>query len=179
MHRKIIYLIVIAFCFPLSTRADEASKMAKIQKLFKVTKMDQLSAQSMQLAANRVRSGMVQQMFGVKLNADQQEKVNDLSEKVMKIVSNALNWDALEPEYAKLYAAAYTEQQIDDLLAFYKSPTGQVMIEKTPGLMQEANGVVQKRMADAMPQIQRLIKEYMTQAVRNTQQAKPNMNQPH
>lgn len=174
MRRKIIYLVIIAFCFPLSTRADDASKMAKIHELFKVSKMDQLSAQSMRLAENQVKAGMVRQMFGVKLNADQQEELNHLSGKLMKILSSALNWDALEPEYAKLYAAAYTEQQIDDLLAFYKSPTGQVMIEKMPVLMQEANAVVQKRMADAMPQIQKLIKDYMTQAVSNAQKAKPN-----
>ena len=52
------------------------------------------------------------------------------TQKIQAVISGALSWNKLEPEYTKIYEDAYTEQQIDDILAFYKSPTGQVMVEK-------------------------------------------------
>jgi uncharacterized protein len=159
MRSKLALFLLIASSLPLVARADDASKAAKIQEFFKVAQLDRLSAQSLRLATDRAKSGMIQQMIGVKLNADQQQTMNEFSDKITKVLTNALGWDALEPEYAKLYAGAYTEQQIDDLLAFYKSPTGQVMVEKTPVLMEQANAIVQQHMQAVMPQMQKLFKD--------------------
>jgi uncharacterized protein len=169
MRHKLVLLLVAISYLPSFAHADDASKMAKIHEFFKVAKLDQLSTQTMQRVSDQMKSGMMQQMLGVNLTAEQRQKANDLNDKVMKIVSGALDWNALEPEYAKLYADAYTEQQIDDLLAFYKSPTGQVMVEKTPILMQQANAISQQRMAAALPQIQQLFRDYMSGVAKTTQ----------
>jgi uncharacterized protein len=173
MRPRLALLLLTISCIPLFAHADDASKMAKIHEFFKVAKIDQLSDQTMRRVADQMKSGMMQQMLGVKLNADQQQKANELSDKTMKILSSSLSWDTLEPEYAKIYAAAYTEQQLDDLLAFYKSPTGQVLVAKTPILMQQANAIVQQRVISAVPQIQQMLKDYMAEATTKAQPDKP------
>jgi uncharacterized protein len=169
MRHKLVLLLLAVCSLPSFVRADDASKMAKIHEFFKVAKLDQLSTQTMERISDQVKSGMVQQMVGIKLTAEQQQQADDMNDKVMKILSGALSWDSLEPEYAKIYADAYTEQQIDDLLAFYKSPTGQVMVEKTPILIQEASAITRQHMATAMPQIQQLLKDYMSSATKAAQ----------
>lgn len=169
MRHKLALLLLTISCIPSFAHADDVSKMAKIREFFKVAKLDQLSAQTMQRVADQAKSGMVQQMLGVKLTAEQQQKADEMNDKLMKILSGALDWNVLEPEYAKIYSDAYTEQQIDDLLAFYKSPTGQVMVEKTPILMQQANTIVQQRMATVMPQLQQLLMDYMSNAIKAAQ----------
>lgn len=173
MRRRLAYFLLLVFCVPLVLRADDASKTAKIHEFFKVAKLDQLSAQAMQLVENQVKSGMVQQVFGTKVPADQQQRADELSDQMTKIVSNALSWDALEPEYTKIYAAAYTEQQIDDLIAFYKSPTGQVLVENTPILMKQASAITQEHMASAAPQIRKLLTDYIAEEQKRMQQPKP------
>lgn len=165
MRRKLTLFLLILLCAPLIARADDASKTAKIHEFFKVAKMDQLSSQTAQRMIDQMKSGAVQQLLGVSVTPDQQQKLDQFTQRMGKIISDALNWNDLEPQYTKLYADAYTEQQIDDLLAFFKSPTGQVMVEKLPTLMQQADAITQQRMAAAMPQIQELLRQFMTLAV--------------
>jgi hypothetical protein len=80
-------------------------------------------------------------------------------------------WEKLEPDYTKLYTDAYTEQQLDDLLAFYKSPTGQAVVEKTPILLKESSALAQKRMTAVMPDLQKLIKDFIAASAHPSQSA--------
>jgi hypothetical protein len=165
MLLRLSFLFFSIFCWTASfAHADDASKLAKIHEFFNVAKLNQMSDQVMKQAMDQVDSGMMQQMVGVTLSDDQQAKLKQFSEKVKKIVSDALSWDKLEPEYAKLYADAYTEEQIDDILTFYKSPTGQAMVEKSPGLIKQSTAIAQQRLTTAMPELQKLMKELMQQA---------------
>ena len=176
MRFRITLLLFLLPCVPLAARADDASKLAKVQEFFKVAKLDQLSTQVMKQAMDEVNSGMTQQLLGVKLTADQQKSYDELNQKAQAIVSNALSWDKLEPDYEKLYAAAYTEPQLDDILAFYKSPTGQVMVEKTPVLIAQAKTLTQQRMMEAIPQLQQLMKDFAAQQATQVPRA-PQANQ--
>lgn len=163
MRLKSIAAVLILAAIPSFAHADDKTKMAKIQELFEVSKMHALITQSQQLTMQRVKSGMLQRLYGIKLNADQQERLNDFLDKIETVVTDAMDWKTLEPQYAKIYADAYTEQQIDDLLAFYKSPTGQVMVQKNPILMSEANAIVNQRMDAALPQIRQLMQDFLKQ----------------
>jgi hypothetical protein len=62
-----------------------------------------------------------------------------------------------------LYADTYTEQEMDGIIAFYKSPAGEAMLAKTPAIMAKANELVQQQMATVMPEIQKLIKDAAAQ----------------
>jgi hypothetical protein len=170
---KLLRLAVLLVMLPAAAHADETSHVAKVHEFFKVAKLDQLTTQIMKQAMDQVNSGAMQQMLGVTLTAEQQKQVDELNAKVSKVLTNAIGWDKLEPEYTKMYAAAFTEQQMDDILAFYKSPTGQAMIEKNPELLQQSSALAQQRMAVATPEIQKLIKEFMTQPAPKPQQGKP------
>ena len=46
-------------------------------------------------------------------------------------------WEAMAPEFLKMYREAFTEQEVREMLAFYKSPTGKKALEKMPELMQK------------------------------------------
>jgi uncharacterized protein len=160
MRRKLALLLLIISCLPLAARADDASKMAKIHEFFKIAKLNELTDQTRKQMIDQMKAGMVQKLLGVSMSASQQQKLDDFTDKVSVVISQALSWDSLEPEYAKIYADNYTEQQIDDLIAFYKSPTGQVMVEKTPILIQQANAITQKHIAAAIPQLQQLLRDF-------------------
>lgn len=148
-------------CF--AAHANDASKAAKVEEFFKVARIDQLSTQLMQQTFDQVNSGMMQQMMGVKLTPEQQKRVDELSKKIQKLLFDGLGWNSLEPDYAKLYEAAYTEDQIDGILAFYKSPSGQAMVEKSPILIKQSSALVQDRMKAMMPQLQQTMRDFAAQ----------------
>lgn len=149
----------------LSARADDTAKIAKVERFFKLAKLDQISTQIMQQVMEQTKSGMMQQLLGAKLTDDQQQIFNEFTDKVGKLVSGAVGWDALEPEYAKLYADAYTDQQLDDIIAFYSSPTGQAMVEKSPELIRTAGAISKERLTNVAPELQNLMREYSLKIV--------------
>ena len=164
-------LLAILFSVTVAAHGDDASKAAKVQEFFKVAKLDQLSAQIMRQTMDQVNAGMMQQMYGVKLQPDQQQRMKEFSEKVSGVISDALGWQKLEPEYIRMYSAAFTEQQMDEILAFYKSPTGQAMVEKNPVLLKQSSAIVQERLAIAMPEVQKLTKDFIAEEAKKERQS--------
>jgi hypothetical protein len=173
MRLRILLPALMLFCANLSAHADDASKLAKVHEFFEISKADQLSTQVMKQVMDQMNSGMMQQLTGTHLTADQQKQLNEFNKQVQAIMTSSLGWDKLEPEYAKLYVAAYSEQQLDDILAFYKSPTGQAMVEKNPELLKQSSVIAQQHLMSAMPELQKLMKDFAAQATANGDSSKP------
>jgi len=104
------------------------------------------------------------------VSPEDQQRLDEFTDKVVKIISGAMSWEKLEPQYAKLYAEAYTEEQLDDIVAFCKSPTGQAMVEKNPTLIKKANAIVQKQMAEVTPEVQKLMQDFIADTVKRAQE---------
>lgn len=64
-----------------------------------------------------------------------------------------------EQEFARLYAATFTEEELRGLLVFYRSPLGQRMIAEQPGLMmggEEIGGrIAEANMDDLMERVEK------------------------
>jgi hypothetical protein len=174
---SVLLKIVVCLCLlPLTTligRADDASEIAKIHELLKLTKVEQTLLQVQQQNLEQIKSGIFQQMSPVKLTPDQKAQVDSLADKVAAVMAKALSWHDLEPEYSKLYAETFTEQQIDDLLAFYRSPTGLVIVDKMPVLLKQSTVFVQQRMAAVNPELQSLLKDFMANAAKSAPKSNP------
>jgi hypothetical protein len=161
---KPFLLTCTAICLLVSPAyADDASKTAKVEEFFQLAKMDDLLRQTLTMTMNQLKSGIFQQLAGVKLAPDQEKLMDEYQDRLSKVISDALSWEKLKPGYVKLFADAYTEPELDDIVAFYKSPTGRSMVAKTPMLMTKATSVVQAKMEEAMPALQKVIQDFMAQ----------------
>jgi uncharacterized protein len=56
---------------------------------------------------------------------------------MLQWLTKYMTWDAMAPELTKLYVATYSEGELKELTAFYRSPVGQKALTKMPELMQE------------------------------------------
>ncbi len=65
----------------------------------------------------------------------------------------------MKPEYVRLYDEVYSDEELNGILAFYKSPAGQAFLNKMPLLMTKSMEIAQRRMAAVMPELQRITKE--------------------
>src|SRR3954452_21143074 len=101
-----------------AVRADDASKTAKVEEFFRISGTEKMISQSMTMSMDQMKSGMFQQMMGMKLTPEQGVIVEELQGRVGKIVANALAWDQIKPGYVKIFAEAYTEPELDDILMF-------------------------------------------------------------
>ncbi|HEX8776554.1 MAG TPA: DUF2059 domain-containing protein, partial [Rhodanobacter sp.] len=53
--------------------------------------------------------------------------------------------------------------EVDDMIAFYKSPSGQSMVAKMPAVMGQAMENVQIKMATLMPQLRQISEDTASQ----------------
>jgi len=105
---------------------------------------------------------------GKTLSAKQQQVMDASSAKMMQIMKDELSWDKMHGMYVQIYRESFTQEEIDGLVAFYKSPAGIAYIQKMPVVMQKTMGLMQTRMADMMPKMQAEIQQTV-QDVKNSQ----------
>jgi hypothetical protein len=77
----------------------------------------------------------------------------DFGKKVRAELDAALPYDALLELHAKELSAGYTEPELKDLLAFYKTPTGQKSLQVMPAVSEKVAVQTQQRVESKMPAI--------------------------
>jgi hypothetical protein len=132
-----------------SLRADEASKSATAAELLQLTQGDQM----MKMMEPMMR-GMLARA-DKDMPAEQRAKVGEMQEKIMALVAVSLN--KTKPALAKVYTDIYTEEEIDGILAFYKSPAGKAFLQKMPEVMQRSMPVMMQMMGDLQPEIKTMM----------------------
>lgn len=152
--RSLVLALLIA---PTLLLADEASKRAKILEYFQLSEVERTMNQSVQQMLAAMRNGFMQQITDVKLNPEQEKVVAQFHTRIGKIMSDAIAWDKIKDEYIDLFAKNFTEEEIDGINAFYRTPIGKAMIQKLPVLMQKGSELGQRRMQAYMPELQRAI----------------------
>jgi len=117
-------LVTLACCLllsPSSALADAAEKDATIRKLIEVTGATQMGSQ---LVANLLEQ----------LKPAFPHVSAETWDELASLLPPAEAADLIVPIYAK----HFEQEELEALLAFYESPTGQKMLAKMPEVMQES-----------------------------------------
>ena len=100
------------------------------------------------------------QLPGTDLTDVQQKKLTDFQQQVSQIINGELNWAKFEPEYIKIYGDVYSEEEIDGILAFYKTPAGLAMLAKSPAITSKSAQLSQERLKVIQPQMTQLMSDF-------------------
>ena len=173
MRANLRTMLALAAAFFLAlpaAHADEASKRAKVEQLFVLTKVDATMGQMvLQMSAAMKRTAQ-EQAAKQQLTPEQQAYTDKFTAKVDNILKESLSMDTLKPVFLKVYMDTYTEEELDGIIAFYQSPAGKAFIAKTPQLMQRSMQLMQQQVMEVQPQLEQAQKELMDEM---TQSAKP------
>jgi len=95
---------------------------------------------------------------GQTITPERQAILDRMTANMSAVVTDILNWDDLLPIYLRTYRAAFTQDEIDGIIKFYKSPAGRAYVKKLPLLMQNLMGEMQgfiKTVQDKMLAVQK------------------------
>jgi uncharacterized protein len=106
------------------------------------------------------------------------DKAAKASVKMMDEVMKEMSWDSIKDDFVSLYAETFTEEELQGLVAFYKSPAGRAFTKKQPELMKRSMQLTQKRMVQWMPKIQAMSKEMMDAARKDAKKSAPPAEKP-
>uniref|UniRef100_Q01V20 DUF2059 domain-containing protein n=1 Tax=Solibacter usitatus (strain Ellin6076) TaxID=234267 RepID=Q01V20_SOLUE len=132
-----------------AARADDATKTAKAEELMQLTQSDQM----MKMMEPMMKGIMAQ--ANKDMPAEQRAKAGDMQEKMMALM--AASFSKVKPALVKVYTDTYTEEELDGILSFYKSPAGKALIQKMPEVMQRSMPVMMQMMSDMQPELKKMM----------------------
>lgn len=156
MNNKIL-LAAFALTMTCPAFAQSASE-SSILELLKVTKTSEnvdFAYQQLEPMMNNIFQSASKQDKNLGNNMTQQ-KLENFSKKYTALVKQELSWKKLQPEFVKIYSSVYTQEEVDGLIKFYKSPVGQSTIDKMPLVSKKSMEIMQIHMTDLMPKLQKL-----------------------
>lgn len=168
--RRWAVMLVLVIVTASYARADEASKRAKVEELVAVMHLDRQMDQMMSLMKAQVEQ-TVHNVPGMEsLTTAQKKAVSDFQDKAFQLVADSMSWKALEPDFVSLYSQNFTEDELDGMIAFYKSPSGQAVLNKMPQLMTASMQLVQQKMMVIQPKLKELQDQFMAQLAASSPQ---------
>lgn len=168
--KRLTLLLCLVLTFPLTARADDAAKRAKVQEMLDLLHLDRLMDQMMDMVQKQASSMTDAQMNGKGVPPEQKERFDAFQKQLFTFIQTQLSWKAMESDYVDMYSQTFTEEEIDAMIAFYKSPAGQSMIAKTPELTQKSSVLVQKKMVTLIPQMQKMVQDFASTAAKRDSQ---------
>ena len=142
-NRKTIVLgaiLLLGIGQALSVSADEASHRQEVQKLFELTQMQQKINESL----DNVLALQIAQSPGLK----------DHKTVVKEFLERHIGWQSLEDALTDMYLKEFSEQELNEMNAFYSSATGQKVIKRLPALVQMRNQLASKRLQENIGELQ-------------------------
>ena len=79
-------------------------------------------------------------------------------EDVMReFLAKYMSWENLKGDFVDMYAGAFTESEINELIVFYQTGTGQKVITLMPELMQRGAVIGETRIQENMSELQEML----------------------
>ena len=108
---------------PSDASIRELMRVSNAQKLLESVKgqVDAMTDMTIQQAAH-----------GTPLSPQKQAIIDDMRTRMMAAFDETMRWDKLEPIYMHAYRDSFTQSELDGIIRFYKTPSGQAMVSKLP-----------------------------------------------
>ncbi len=153
------FCILALLCLPVL--ADQASKEAKVEELFKLMRLERALNQTMEIVMGQMKASAMQRLLGLNMPGELQQEVELLQREMGTVLDRHMGWNAIKADYLQIYGEAFSEEELDAILAFYRTPAGQALVERQPQMMERSAVVVQRKMEQATPEVQAMLAAWM------------------
>jgi hypothetical protein len=153
-----ILLLLAVLTFSPSTQAAPPSDQS-IDQLLQLTKVAKLMDSVFDQMDGMIKTSLQQATKGKPLSADEQAIMDKQQAKMVSIMKEELSWDKMKDLYIQAYRETFSQEEINGLIAFYRTPVGQSFVSKQPELMKRSLTIMQQRMGPMMQRIQKMTEE--------------------
>jgi len=154
---RISAALLLALALPLCARADDASHRAKAKELITLLNtrqmvehnVDNLKTQLAAVAGNTI---------GPDATPAKKTDAQDFIKQAGQLIDAKLSWSAIEPGITDIYIKNFTEEQLDAIVAFYKTPAGSAMLTNMSNVNIQVQALGTQRLATELrPQLVQLV----------------------
>lgn len=148
---KLLFIVILSAFLPVQLSnglvADDGSHQKAVEEMFTVMNMDSLS------------SKLIDQMLQIQLQRN--PELEPYKDTLQVFFAKYIGWASMKDEMIQNYKEAFTEQEIREITAFYKTPTGQKALQKMPELMAKGAQIGVIRVQNNIEELQKMLEEEM------------------
>jgi len=153
--RNCVLAIVVILLLSSSAFAGVNSQRKAAEELLEASN----SAQMVEQLRSQIEQAFQSAVAQMNVNHGDREFLNKYTHKMSNILLENIKWETMKDQLVNIYAKVYTESEIKELTAFYKSPTGKKLISKMPELIRASMEIGQKQMENVIPKLEALTQE--------------------
>ena len=150
----VLPLVGLVFAYPSAFAADSPPSEASIRQLLEASQVhkhvDTIMTQMDQMMEQMIR----QATQGQSVSAEVQKQIDASRTATKSSLKEILDWRKLEPMYIRVYQKSFTQKEVNDLIAMYKTPGAQALVNKMPIVMQNAMQEMQPLMQPLIQKMQ-------------------------
>jgi hypothetical protein len=156
VKHRLSFLFVLGFLISPAWSTDAPPSETSIRELMDVMQSKKLvDGVTGQLNGMMLKSAE-QANGGTPLDAEEQKIVERGVGRLADVIKQQISWPQLEPMMIDIYRKSFSQKEVDDLLVFYRSPSGQAVIQKMPMVMQQSIAESQAKIQTMMPQMRQV-----------------------
>jgi hypothetical protein len=156
---KKVYIMLFAVCVAFTFGAcNEGNKHKNIrdhhqatEELLKISRIDSLLDKS------------IDQMLDMQIR--QNPTLTPYRSVLQNFFRKYMSYESLKPEIIKIYSENLSVKELNDIIAFYKTPTGQKTIEVMPQIMQQSMQLGSSKVQKHLPELQQEIEKAMLKSM--------------
>jgi len=157
MKRFIAFMLVMFMSATVFAQNDQLASKASIEELLALTETKQSYDVAM-LDMTKVVD-MSTERFLRQVPSQNQAKFKKAMASFNTMLQEEMNWENTKQQYIQIYAETFTQQEINDLIAFYKTSSGKAFIKKSPLIHQKTSMIYQKKSMEIIDRFAKMVEE--------------------
>ena len=166
--KRLIVALLIAIT-PMMAQADEGVDRETVEQLLEVANNESM-IDAMNGEVDQMIAGLPAQLG---LTEEEQYLFDNFMTKLHDSMKEEVSWKRIKDPMIEIYMKHYTKKEIEELLAFYRTETGQSLIKKMPLVMRDAMQLSQQMLVNFLPKIQVMVEEMKNEVMRLREKKKP------
>lgn len=163
-HIRRLFVVVFA-ALVVAAQAGAAPPTAEsVETLLALTKTQRLLDGMYANIDQVMRQSMRAAMQNEAPTPEQERAMDGMSRKFATIFREEMGWSKLRPMYVRIYQDSFTQEEVDGLIAFYRTPTGNALVDKMPVVMQKSMAEMQPMMAPMMQRMKAAAEQAVAEA---------------
>jgi hypothetical protein len=143
-----VFFLIAPLC------ADEVSHRKAAAKLLETTNVPEMLEQ----VKASVEATMAQQLKTLNLPEEGRAAAAKAQQEMMAWFCDLFSWKRTQDMYVEIYVETFTEDELNQLIAFNQSPLGQKVLKKMPEIMQRSITQTHQLLLETEPEIQRRLR---------------------
>jgi len=164
MIRSTSLLLALALALPLAAHADDASHRAKAEEMMTLLHTERLVNQISDNIKKQI-SEAADKVAGPNPTPETKAKAADFVKHADDLIDAQIGWPALKAGFTDVYVKNFTEEQLDAIIAFYKTPAGIALVDNMPTVNSEITQAGNGRMSTLQPQLKQLFDQFRNSTV--------------